>query len=83
MKNKMFYHLLIDVGLASGLIFLYMKRKERKEIKKIGNKLDEFKGNIRDIELDVEIIGDNVEDIKKSLPSSGSASVKFYSDNGK
>lgn len=75
MKNKLFYHLLIDVGLSIGIIFLNEKRKERNEIKKVNKKLEEVKSAFQNIEIDVEIIGENVKETKKYLTSSTTKAI--------
>lgn len=62
MKNKLFLHILIDVCLAFGLLFLDELRRKRKEVKKLCKKLDDTRSSIQAIEVDVEILGEKIND---------------------
>lgn len=67
MKNKLFLHILIDVCLAFGLLFLEESRKKRKEVKKLCKKLDDTQSSIQAIEIDVELLGENYKGLNNSL----------------
>lgn len=67
MKNKLFFHILIDVCLAFGLILLDELRRKRKAVKKFCKKLDDTQSSIQAIEVDVEILGEKFKDINDYL----------------
>lgn len=67
MKNKLFLHILIDVCLAFGILFLDELRKKRKEVKKLCKKLDDTRSSIQAIELDVELLGDRYKKLSDSF----------------
>jgi len=67
MKNKLLYHMIIDISIASGLLFLDELRKRRKEIKKLNQKLDETKSSIQAIEMNVEFVEQGYKELNNSL----------------
>ena len=67
MKSKLFFHLLIDIGIAFGLLFLDELRRKRKEVKKLCKKPDDTRSSIQAIEVDVEMLGENFKELSNSL----------------
>jgi hypothetical protein len=67
MKNKLFFHLFIDVCIAFGLLFLDGLRRKRKEVKNLCKKLDSIQSSIQGIEIDVELLGANYKGFHHSL----------------
>lgn len=61
MKNKLLYHMIIDISIASGLLLLDKLRRRRKEIKKSNYKLDETKSSIQGIEINIELINNSLK----------------------
>lgn len=67
MKNKLLYHMIIDISIASGLLLLDELRRKRKEIKKLNQKLDETNSSIQGIELNVELMEQSYKGLNNSL----------------
>lgn len=62
MKNKLLYHIIIDLCMLSGILFLNELSQRRKEIKKFNKKLDETQSSIQGLELSVELIEQRLSD---------------------
>lgn len=67
MKNTLFCHVLIYVGIVSCVIFLEEQRKRRKALKQLTKKLDETMSSIQAMEFDVELLGENYKKLNNSL----------------
>ena len=64
MKNKLLYHIIIDLCMLSGILLLNDLSQRRKEIKKLNKKLDETKSSIQGLELNCELIAQRLENSK-------------------
>jgi hypothetical protein len=69
MKNKLFFHILIDLCIAFSLLFLDGLRRKRKEVKKLCKKLDDTQSSIQAIEFSVELLGERYNDLSNSVKS--------------
>lgn len=61
MKNKLLYHIIIDLCMLSGILFLNELSQRRKEIKKVNKKLDETRSSIQGLELNCELIAQRLD----------------------
>ncbi len=62
MKNKLLYHIIIDLCMFSGILFLDGLRRTRKEIKKLRKNLEDTQSSIQGLELSVELIEQRLSD---------------------
>lgn len=67
MNNKLVYHILIDVCMTSGLLFLNELRRKRKVVKKLYKKLDNTQSSIQAIEFDMEMLREDYLKLNHSL----------------
>ncbi|WP_124068041.1 hypothetical protein [Clostridium sp. E02] len=67
MKNKLFYHMMIDISIASGFLLLDELRKRRKEIKKLNKKIERTQSSIQGIEFDVELMEQSYKELINSI----------------